>query len=214
MRGRPGACRRHGDDGYMDECFGDFELIERYVANTFAPLSPIAFIISCLTSRMEVLDTNTRTNSRFLPLCIERLVKEGYTIDIEYSKKLVRITCSGNELRGLIPFGQTRLTEFGGWFSWVGLRRASYAAWRIAKELSAFRRASHIGIGMLRLMNMARQHASSCTVAPLLDPMDAAFLPALIEQQKEIKALRACAEEEGAMQMFLKRGSAMFRIYR
>ncbi|VVB93813.1 Uncharacterised protein [uncultured archaeon] len=57
---------------------------------------------------------NTRINSRTLPLCIERLVKEGYTIDIEYSKKLVRITCSGNALRSLLPFGQTRLAEFGG----------------------------------------------------------------------------------------------------
>jgi len=57
---------------------------------------------------------NPRIKSRFLPLCIERLAKEGYTVDIEYSKKLVRITCSGSALRGLIPFGQTRLTEFGG----------------------------------------------------------------------------------------------------
>jgi hypothetical protein len=57
---------------------------------------------------------NTRINSRTLPLCIERLAKEGYAIDIEYSKKLVRITSSGNALRCLIPFGQTRLTEFGG----------------------------------------------------------------------------------------------------
>jgi hypothetical protein len=63
---------------------------------------------------MEVKDMNTCINSRTLPLCIERLVKEGYSIDIEYSKKLVRITCSGNVLRSLIPFGQTRLTEFGG----------------------------------------------------------------------------------------------------
>ncbi len=55
-----------------------------------------------------------RINSRTLPLCIERLAKEGYVIDIEYSKKLVRITCSGNVLRNLVPFGQTRLTEFGG----------------------------------------------------------------------------------------------------
>jgi hypothetical protein len=59
-------------------------------------------------------DMNSRINSRNLPVCIERLAKEGYTIDIEYSKKFVRITCSGNALRSVIPFGQTRLTEFGG----------------------------------------------------------------------------------------------------
>jgi hypothetical protein len=42
------------------------------------------------------------------------LAKEGYTINIEYSKKLVRITCEGNTLRNLMPFGHTRLNEFGG----------------------------------------------------------------------------------------------------
>lgn len=63
---------------------------------------------------MEVTHISSRTKSRFLPLCIEKMAKEGYIVDIEYSKKLVRITCSGNALRNLIPFGQTRLTEFGG----------------------------------------------------------------------------------------------------
>lgn len=40
------------------------------------------------------------------------------------------------------------------------------------------------------LMNKARRHASSCTVAPTLDPMQAVFLSILIEQQKEINSLR------------------------
>ncbi len=57
---------------------------------------------------------NHRINSRHLPHCIERLVDEGYTIDIEHSNKLIRITCEGNTLRNLMPFGQTRLNEFGG----------------------------------------------------------------------------------------------------
>jgi hypothetical protein len=61
-----------------------------------------------------VKDINNHYNSRHLPLFIERLAEEGYTINIEYSKKLVRITCEGNTLRILIPFGQTRLNEFGG----------------------------------------------------------------------------------------------------
>ena len=56
---------------------------------------------------------NNSINPRHLPLWIARLVNEGYTINIEYSKKLVRITCEGNTLRNLMPFGQTRLNEFG-----------------------------------------------------------------------------------------------------
>ena len=52
----------------------------------------------------------------------------------------------------------------------------------IVEELSGFRRALR---GEDRnafdgLMNKARQHASSCTVAPLLDPMDAVFLSILL----------------------------------
>ncbi len=57
---------------------------------------------------------NHRFNSRHLPLFIERLAEKGYTINIEHYKKLIRITCEGNTLRNLIPFGQTRLNEFGG----------------------------------------------------------------------------------------------------
>ncbi len=40
------------------------------------------------------------------------------------------------------------------------------------------------------LMNKARAHASSCTVAPMLEPMDAVFLSILVEQEKEIISLR------------------------
>jgi len=35
-------------------------------------------------------------------------------------------------------------------------------------------------------MNKARAHASSCTVTPMLEPMDAVFLSILVEQEKEI----------------------------
>jgi hypothetical protein len=38
-------------------------------------------------------------------------------------------------------------------------------------------------------MNKARKHASSCTVAPTLDPMDAIFLSVLVEQEKELISL-------------------------
>lgn len=59
----------------------------------------------------------------------------------------------------------------------------------IIVELSVFRRAlrGEDKAAFDSLLNKARNHASSCTVAPALDPMDAVFLSILIEQQKEIK---------------------------
>ncbi|MFZ2411079.1 MAG: hypothetical protein WAW23_05885 [Candidatus Methanoperedens sp.] len=62
----------------------------------------------------------------------------------------------------------------------------------IIAELSVFRRAlrGEDKAAFDSLMNKARKHASSCTVAPTLDPMDAMFLSILIEQQKEINSLR------------------------
>jgi len=62
----------------------------------------------------------------------------------------------------------------------------------IIVELSVFRRAlrGEDKVAFDSLMNKARMHASSCTVAPTLDPMDAVFLSILIEQQKEIDSLK------------------------
>ncbi len=62
----------------------------------------------------------------------------------------------------------------------------------IIVELSVFRRAlrGEDKAAFDSIMNKARNHASSCTVAPTLDPMDAVFLSILIEQQKEINSLR------------------------
>ncbi|MDP2767572.1 MAG: hypothetical protein Q8O41_09015 [Candidatus Methanoperedens sp.] len=62
----------------------------------------------------------------------------------------------------------------------------------IIAELSVFRRAlrGEDKAAFDSLMNKARKHASSCTVAPTLDPMDAVFLSILIEQQKEIDLLK------------------------
>ena len=70
----------------------------------------------------------------------------------------------------------------------------------IVEELSAFRRAlrGEDRNAFDSLMNKARQHASSCTVAPLLDPMDAVFLSILVEQQKEINSLREKAAANGS----------------
>jgi hypothetical protein len=69
----------------------------------------------------------------------------------------------------------------------------------IIEELSAYRRAlrGEDRNAFDSLMNMARQHASSCTVAPLLDPMEAMFLSILLEQQKEISSLREALSNEG-----------------
>jgi hypothetical protein len=60
----------------------------------------------------------------------------------------------------------------------------------IVEELSAFRRAlrGNDREAFDSLMNKARAHASSCTVAPLLEPMDAVFLSILVEQEKEINS--------------------------
>ncbi len=62
----------------------------------------------------------------------------------------------------------------------------------IILELSIFRRAlrGDEKDAFDNIVNKARRHASSCTVAPTLDPMDAVFLSILIEQQMEIKSLR------------------------
>jgi len=62
----------------------------------------------------------------------------------------------------------------------------------IVTELSVFRRALR-GLDIEafdRLMNKARQHASSCTVTHMLEPMDAVILSILVEQEKEIVSLR------------------------
>ncbi len=62
----------------------------------------------------------------------------------------------------------------------------------IIVELSVFRRAmrGEDKAAFDSLMNKAREHASSCSVAPALEPMDAVFLSILVEQQKELNSLR------------------------
>jgi hypothetical protein len=62
----------------------------------------------------------------------------------------------------------------------------------IIMELSVFRRAlrGEDKMAFDSIMNKARQHASSCTVTPMLEPMDAVLLSILVEQEKEIISLR------------------------
>ncbi len=62
----------------------------------------------------------------------------------------------------------------------------------IIEDLSVFRRAlrGEDKVAFDSLMNKARSHASSCTVTPMLEPMDAVFLSILVEQEKELISLR------------------------
>lgn len=61
----------------------------------------------------------------------------------------------------------------------------------IIKELTVYRRAlrGDDKIAFDNIMNKARQHASSCTLLPLFDPVDCLLLSILLEQEKEIKSL-------------------------
>jgi hypothetical protein len=69
----------------------------------------------------------------------------------------------------------------------------------IIGELSDFRRAlrGDDRAAFDSLMNKARIHASSCTVVPTLDPMEAIFLSILVEQEKEICSLREVLSKDG-----------------
>ncbi len=62
----------------------------------------------------------------------------------------------------------------------------------IIEDLSVFKRAlrGQDKLAFDSMMNKAREHASSCTVTPLLEPMDAVFLSILVEQEKEIITIR------------------------
>jgi len=76
----------------------------------------------------------------------------------------------------------------------------------IVLELAVFRRAlrGEDRNAFDSIMNMARKHISSSTVAPMLDPMESMFLSILIEQQKEINRMKeaqnvsfGCAVQQG-----------------
>jgi hypothetical protein len=70
----------------------------------------------------------------------------------------------------------------------------------IIGELSDFRRAlrGEDKVAFDSLMNKARAHASSCTVVPTLDPMNAIFLSILVEQEKELISLnKSVPNKEG-----------------
>jgi len=62
----------------------------------------------------------------------------------------------------------------------------------IVEELAVYRRAlrGEDKIAFDNIMNKARQHASSCTLVPLFDPMDCLLLSIILEQEKEIKSLK------------------------
>jgi len=88
----------------------------RFLIFTFAPLSPIAFILPNPTELfpiMEVKNMNNPVDPRKIPHFIERLAKAGYLLDVECSKREIRITYNRSASKyTTIPFGQTRLTDF------------------------------------------------------------------------------------------------------
>jgi hypothetical protein len=58
---------------------------------------------------------NNPINLRKIPLFIQRLAKAGYLLDVECSKREIKIRYNRTASRyTTVPFGQTRLTEFGG----------------------------------------------------------------------------------------------------
>lgn len=62
----------------------------------------------------------------------------------------------------------------------------------IVEELAVYRRAlrGEDKIAFDDIMNKARQHASSCTLLPLFDPVDCLLLSIILEQEKEIRSLK------------------------
>jgi len=85
---------------------------------SFAPLYPTAFILPDpkeLYLIMDVKNMNNPIDPRKIPLYLVRLVKAGYLLDVEFSKREIRITYSRSASKyTTIPFGQTRLTDFHG----------------------------------------------------------------------------------------------------
>jgi hypothetical protein len=83
---------------------------------TFTSLFPIAFILPNLTGIIlnnGVKNMNNPVDPRKIPLFIKRLAKEGYILDVECSKREIRITYNRSASKyTTIPFGQTRLTDF------------------------------------------------------------------------------------------------------
>jgi hypothetical protein len=64
---------------------------------------------------MDVKNMNNPVDPRKIPLYLERLAKAGYLLDVEFSKREIRITYNRSASKyTTIPFGQTRLTDFHG----------------------------------------------------------------------------------------------------
>jgi len=62
---------------------------------------------------MEVKNMNNHVDPRKIPHFIERLAKAGYLLDVECSKREIRITYNRSVSKyTTIPFGQTRLADF------------------------------------------------------------------------------------------------------
>ena len=118
MRCYPWAYCGHGDDGDVDECAGYHWMMDSSSLLTFTSLFPIAFILPNPTElfpTMEMKNMNNPVDPRKIPLFIERLAKAGYLLDVECSKREIRIRYNSSASKfTTIPFGQTRLTDFQG----------------------------------------------------------------------------------------------------
>jgi hypothetical protein len=64
---------------------------------------------------MVVKNMNNPVDQGKIPLYLERLAKAGYLLDVEFSKREIRITYNRNASKyTTIPFGPTRLIDFHG----------------------------------------------------------------------------------------------------
>ena len=93
-------------------------LLTRLNNISFTPPYPTTFILPDPTELfpiMEVKNMNNPIDPRKIPLFIERLAKAGYILDVECSKREIRITYNRSASKYMtIPFGQTILTDFHG----------------------------------------------------------------------------------------------------
>jgi len=62
---------------------------------------------------IQLVQKVTNLDKLFLGNPLERLAKAGYLLDVEFSKREIRITYNRSASKyTTIPFGQTRLTDF------------------------------------------------------------------------------------------------------
>jgi hypothetical protein len=77
------------------------------------------------------MEENNPVDPRKIPLFIERLAKAGYLLDVECSKREIRIRYNRSASKyTTIPFGQTKLNDFRGGKNGQNCSKLSHAALR------------------------------------------------------------------------------------